>query len=229
MAQQINLCAPILLTEKRYFSASTMALSLGVFVLLGGVLCAAWVWNLQSATRGYNDATASQAREIEGLQAAIARSRANAAPVDPALLQSIKDTQAALAVRQTLLTALRAGVLTPGFAHSDRLRWVAASIPQPVWVTQVAMDDGRFEVAGFTLEPSALNEWVAKLSTSPLMRNLRLSNVKVESTSLTAGTDGAAQRPAASVQPTWSFSLASAEPPPPKLAVSIPVAAGGQP
>ena len=226
MAQQINLCTPILLTEKRYFSASTMALSLAVFLLLGSILCAAWVWNLQSASRGYNDAMALQAREIEGLQAAIVRSRANAAPVDPALMQSLKDAQTAVAARQALMAALRAGLLTPGFAHSDRLRWVAASIPEPVWVTDVVMDEGRFEVAGFTLEPSALNEWVARLSASPLMHNLKLSKVKVESTSLTAGT---AQRPLATGQPTWSFSLASTELPAPKLASSAPVAAGGQP
>ncbi len=226
MAQQINLCTPILLTEKRYFSASTMAVSLGVFLLLGSILCAAWVWNLQSASRGFSDAMASQTRELDSLQAAIVRSRAAAAPVDPALLQNVKDTQAALVARQRLLAALRAGMLVPGFAHSDRLRWVATSIPAPVWVTQVVMEEGRFEVTGFTLEPSALNEWVAKLSASPLMHNLRLSNVKVESTSLAATT---APKPVASAQPTWSFSLTSAEPVLPALASSAPAPAGGQP
>ena len=38
MAQQINLCTPIL-PPKRYFSAQTMAITLGVLSLLGG-LCA---------------------------------------------------------------------------------------------------------------------------------------------------------------------------------------------
>lgn len=209
MPQQINLCTPILLAQKRYFSAATMAVSLGVFLLLGGALCAIWVWNLQSASRGYNGAIDTQAREIESLQAAIVRSRANAAPVDPALQQSIMDTQTALAARQNLLLALQAGLLVPGFAHSDRLRWVASSIPEPVWVTRVAMEDGRFDVAGFTLEPAALNEWVAKLSASPLMHNLRLSNVKIESTSLAAST---ADRPVVNGQPTWAFNLESAEP-----------------
>ena len=229
MAQQINLCTPILLTEKRYFSAATMALSLGVFLSLGSVLCAAWVWSLQNASRGYSDAMALQTREIEALQAAIVRSRTNAAPVDAALLQNVRDTQTALDARQALLAALRAGLLTPGFAHSDRLRWVATSIPEPVWVTNVVMEEGRFEVTGFTLEPSALNAWVAKLSASPLMHNLRLSNVKVESTSLVASTASTAQKPAFFGQPTWSFSLDSAEPPASKRAASGLPAAGGQP
>lgn len=212
MAQQINLCTPILLTEKRYFSAQTMAQALALFLVVVGGLCAAWVWNLESAGRGYSDTMATQAAEIDSLQAAIARSRANAAPVDAGLLQQIQDKRNALAARQKLLSALRDGVLVPGFAHSDRLRWVASSIPEPVWVTRVKMQDGRFELAGYTLEPSALNDWVAKLSASPLMHSLRLADVKVENTSQSAAP---ADKPVATGQPTWAFSLVSAEPPPP--------------
>ena len=212
MAQQINLCTPILLTEKRYFSALTMVQALAVFLILGGGLCAAWVWNLNNASLGFTDTMAKQATEIESLQAAIARSRANAAPVDATLLQQIQDRRNALAARGQLLAALRDGVMAPGFAHSDRLRWVAGSIPEPVWVTSVKMDDGKFEVAGYTLEPAALNQWVAKLSASPLMSSLRLTQVKVENTSqMTTTTD----KPVTAGQPTWSFSLVSAEPPAP--------------
>ena len=212
MAQQINLCTPILLTEKRYFSAQTMVQALALIVIVVGGLCAAWVWNLDSASRGFSDTMNIQASEIDSLQAAIARSRANAAPVDAGLLQQIQDKRNALAARERLLSALRAGVLVPGFAHSDRLRWVASSIPEPVWVTRVKMQEGRFEVAGYTLEPSALNDWVAKLSASPLMHSLRLADVKVEKTSQSAGP---ADKPVIAGQPTWAFSLVSAEPPPP--------------
>ena len=212
MAQQINLCTPILLTEKRYFSAQTIAQTLALFLVVVGGLCAAWVWNLESAGRGFSETIATQAAEIDSLQAAIARSRANAAPVDAALLQQIQDKRNALAAREKLLAALRDGVLVPGFAHSDRLRWVANSIPAPVWVTRVTMQDGRFEVAGYTLEPSALNDWVAKLSASPLMHSLRLADVKVENTNHSAAP---ADKPIVAGQPTWAFALVSAEPPPP--------------
>ena len=212
MAQQINLCTPILLTEKRYFSAKTMAQALVLFFGVVGGLCAAWVWSLESAGRGFSDTMTIQAAEIDSLQAAIARSRANAAPVDSALLQQIQDTRNALAAREKLLAALRDGLLVPGFAHSDRLRWVASSIPTPVWVTRVKMQEGRFEVMGYTLEPSALNDWVGKLSASPLMHGLRLADVKVENTSQAAV---APDKPVVGGQPTWAFTLVSAEPPPP--------------
>ena len=228
MAQQINLCTPILLTEKRYFSAQTMVQALLVFLVVGCGLCAVWVWGLESSSRGFNDTMAAQTAEIDGLQTAIARSRASAAPVDAGLLQQIQDKRNALAARSRLLLALRDGVMVPGFAHSDRLRWVASSIPEPVWLTGVKMDDGRFEVVGFTLEPSALNQWVAKLSASPLMSSLRLAQVKVENTSLKTVS---ADKPVTAGAPTWSFSLVSAEPPPrlPASAATTAVSGGVKP
>ena len=71
MAQQINLCTPILLKPKRYFSAQTMAITLGVFVVLGGALCGVWVWNLQQATTAFQQSMAAQERELEGLKTAL--------------------------------------------------------------------------------------------------------------------------------------------------------------
>jgi Tfp pilus assembly protein PilN len=202
MPQQINLCTPILLTQKRYFSAHTMALALGVFVVLGGALCGLWVWNLNQASESITQSLAAQKREVETLQAAIQRSRANAAPVNPALLALLQDRRNTLAQRERLKQALSEGVFRPGWGHSDRLTWVARSIPAPVWITSVSMDGSRFEVNGFTLEPSALNEWVDKLAASPLMQGLKLATVKVESATGAPG------------RLTWSFHLVSVEPPP---------------
>jgi Tfp pilus assembly protein PilN len=226
MPQQINLCTPILLTQKRYFSAHTMALALGVFVVLGGALCGLWVWNLNQASESITQSLAAQKREVETLQAAIQRSRANAAPVNPALLALLQDRRNTLAQRERLKQALSEGVFRPGWGHSDRLTWVARSIPAPVWITSVSMDGSRFEVAGFTLEPSALNEWVDKLAASPLMQGLKLATVKVESATVApVAAPGAVGAPARS---TWSFHLVSVESPAsslPKLAQP----AGGKP
>lgn len=216
MPQQINLCTPILLTQKRYFSADTMAISLGVFVVLGALLCGAWVWNLQRASQGFSQTMDLQAKEIGTLQAAIQRAQTAGAPVDPALLQKLKEQQVLLLQKQQTLQALQQGVSQPGKAHSDRLQLVARSIPTVVWVTDVKADAARLEVAGFTLEPSALNEWVVRLASSPLMQGLSLGDVKVERATATS-----AVAPGASAvvgQALWSFTL-----------VHLIVPAGGQP
>ena len=219
MPQQINLCAPILLTQKRYFSAHTMLVALTVFFLLGGALCGAWVWNLDRASVAFQQATASHAVEMESLKAAILRSQANAAPVDPALLAQLAERRNAVAQREKLKDALREGVFRPGWGHSDRLTWVARSIPAPVWITEVRMDGSRFEVSGFTLEPAALNDWVNKLSVSPLMQGLKLATVKVENATaatievpaVAASAASAPAAPTAPVRPVWSFNLVSVE------------------
>lgn len=219
MPQQINLCTPILLTQKRYFSAQTMAIALGVFLVLGAALCGVSVWNLDQATESLKQTQAARTHELDSLQAAIARSRANAAPADPALLAQLQERRNALAQREKLREALKEGMFQPGWGHSDRLAWVARSIPDPVWITEVRMDPSRFEVTGFTLEPAALNDWVDKLSLSPLMQHLKLATVKVENA--TAAAIPPTARPAASAASTptpdspravWSFNLVSSAP-----------------
>jgi hypothetical protein len=233
MAQQINLSTPILLAQKRYFSASTMAISLGTFLVLGGALCAAWIWNFDRGIETLGQSVATQALEVNNLKAAIERSKASAAPVDPALLEQLQRVRNSIGQREKLQIALQEGVFRPGWGHSDRLIWVARSIPDVVWISDVKMDGARFEVSGFTLEPSALNEWVDKLGYSPLMQGLKLATVKVEKATLVAAALASARTAAASAsaQPpreTWAFNLVSVEPPPP-AAMDTAAAPGSKP
>lgn len=228
MPQQINLSLPILLTQKRYFSAHTMALTLAVFLVLGGTLCAVWVWNLRNASAGYEQTMLAQTREIESLQAAIQRGKANAAPVDPALVRQLQERRTAVQQRGQLLMALQTGLLRPGEGHSDRLLLVARSIPASVWVTEVKADPSRFELSGFTLEPAALNTWVDTLAGSPLMRSLKLATVRVESTAATQPAVPATAVPApktpavATARAVWAFQLVNVEPLPAVGAASPP-------
>lgn len=221
MPQQINLCTPILLTQKRYFSARTMAIALGVFLLLGGLLCGLWVWNLDQASASFKLAADAQKIEVDNLQAAIARNRAAAAPADPVLVAQLTERRNLLAQRQQLKEALNEGMFRQGWGHSDRLTWVARSIPAPVWINDVRMDGARFEVSGFTLEPAALNEWVDKLALSPLMQGLKLATVKVEkatpamlgiTTAAAAPAASSASAPTAPQRAVWAFNLVSSEP-----------------
>jgi Tfp pilus assembly protein PilN len=236
MPQQINLCTPILLTQKRYFSAQTMAATLGVFVVLGGILCAAWVWSLDTARQGYLKTMDTQAKEIESLQAAIRTAKAGNGQTDASLVQQLQSQRLAVQQSSQLLQSLQDGVYRPGAGHSDRLALVSRSIPDTVWVTQISAEAGRFELAGATLEPAALNEWVARLAQSPLLRGLELSQVKVErvesvpapSTGAGLGTTVGAtlgapgQASSASSRPTWNFSLQNVQ-------VPTPASTGGSP
>jgi Tfp pilus assembly protein PilN len=229
MPQQINLCTGLVETQRQRFTARTMLPALGVFVVLGSALCAAGVWSLDRSAAGYRQTNDTQSTEIKNLQAAITQSRANANPVDPALVQQLQERRAAVLQRENVLLEVQQGMFHAGAGHSDRLLLVARSIPAPAWVTSVKVEAGRFEVAGFTLEPGALNDWVARLAASPLMRNLKLSTVTVENTvasrlsvpvAVSATVPAAGGKPAAP-RSVWSFSLVNVEP--------QPLAPGGKP
>lgn len=216
MPQQINLCTPLLLAPKRYFSAQTMAQALAVFLLVGGALCGAWVWNLNHTTSELQQLQSRQATELAALKAALLANAASAAPLSPALQTQVQDLRAQVQAQEKVLLALQQGRMVPGAAHSDRLALVSRSIPAPVWVTGVEADATRLEVTGYTLEPSALNEWVSRLALSPLMQGLRLATVKVQNARQAKAAADATAMPAG--REAWSFTLVSAQPPAPAAA-----------
>lgn len=221
MPQQINLCTPILLTQKRYFSAQNMVQALAVFIVLGGGLCAYWIWSLNTASEGFKKALTTQGTELEGLQAAIRQGKAGLGPAESAVMQELQARRAELIQREKLYEELQRGLFRPGWGHSARLQLVAQSIPAQVWVTGVRTDASQLDVSGFTLEPAALNDWVRKLGASPLLMGQKLATVKVEHASVAMAKMGgvaavpalpavssAAATPAA--RPMWSFNLVSA-------------------
>ena len=230
MPQQINLCTPLLLTQKRYFSAQTMLQALAIFMVIGGGLCAYWIVSLNAASEGFKKTLATQAHELESLQKAIAQGKTGAVPVNANLTKDIENRRAELGQREKLLQELQRGRFKPGFGHSAQLQLLAQTIPAPVWLTEVKADDKQLEVSGFTLEPAALSDWVAKLAASPLLEGQKLATVKVENASTattkaavaSSAVPGASSAPVATPRAVWSFHLISAMP-------QLAGAAGGKP
>jgi Tfp pilus assembly protein PilN len=220
MPQQINLCTPILLTQKRYFSARTMAQALAVFVAIGGGLAAYGVWSLKTSSEGFQQTLVAHNRELEGLRSAIQTARMGSGPVDTRLAQELQSRRADLVNREKVLQELHKGLFKTGAGQSARLQLIAQSVPPQVWVTEIKADDQQLDVSGFTLEPSALNEWVQRLASSPLLRGQRLASIKVQRAN-GAGMPGATGPSAAMLspidaamsgpqRPLWSFTLVSA-------------------
>ena len=217
MPQQINLCTPILLAQKRYFSAQTMLQAVAVFVVLGGALCMYWVSSLNAASGGFKKTLDAQAPELASLQAAVAASKVSAGSGEAALEQELQAARAERTQRQAVLEELHRGIVKEGHGHAARLQLVASSIPAQVWVTDVRADESQLDVSGFTLEPAALNEWVAKLAASPLLQDQHLAAVKVNKVKADAAASNSATQTGTANQvaltarrPLWSFSLVNA-------------------
>ena len=225
MAHQINLCSSLHIEKAQRFSANSLALALALVVAGGGLLGGLWLWNMQRTTVTYRQSIAAQERDMQGLRATLEAARTQAGPADPLLRQQLETMRAELARRQSLLASVREGVVRPGYAHSDRLQLVAESIPAPVWVTGLRADTDRLEISGFTLEPAALNDWVARLAKSPMLQGAQLATVRVDNVAASARADtganplsslaalgnsggGSSALAAASAgRPVWSFNL----------------------
>jgi Tfp pilus assembly protein PilN len=225
MPQQINLCTAVLTPQRQRFQAQALLGILAVCLVATGALGAFWLWSLEGSAQTYRQTLDAQATEIKNLQAVIQSSRAAAGPVDPALLRQLQDQRARVQEREKLLQLARQGLFKAGEGHSDRLRLLAQSIPADAWVTSLKADSSSFEVAGFALEPAALNDWVVRLGQHPLMHGLKLNAVNVKYVAEVVAA-GAAGPSASRAKPMWTFNLVSAEPAAP---VAAPAPAVGKP
>jgi Tfp pilus assembly protein PilN len=160
------------------------------------------------------------AKEQETLQAGIRAGQAGAGTMMTNMAQDLDTVRAQLAQREHLLEELQRGLLREGQGHSVRMRMVAQTIPAQVWVTEVLAEEKKLEVRGFTLEPVALDEWVARLALNPGLQGQTLSAIKVERV-----TEEAKDVPAGAAKalPTWAFTLVSS------VLASSSNAAGGRP
>jgi len=219
MAQQVNLCLPVLRQQKNRFSAQTLTLTTLAVLTLGGSLGAAWVYTLNQATATLKSSLDTQSKEMEALRAAIDQRAKSAIPAEQALQLEIKTRRSALQQRDSVLAALSQGLFEPGQGHAARLQLVAQSIPPDIWVSKIRADERLLEISGFTLEPAALNDWVLQLGASPLLRGQTLSAIKVDSVKpapapmpvrvAAAAGAAAASTPVAMLPPTRSFTLLS--------------------
>lgn len=207
MPQQINLFSSVKSTPKSSFSAQCMLRALTVFVLLGGGLSAYWVWSLQSAGEDLKKFLATQSLELESMKVAVAKSKVGGGQVGSALTQELQGLRTELLQREKLAQEWQRGLLRPGWGHAAKLLLIAQSIPAQVWVTEVIADEKQFQVDGFTLDPTALNDWVGKLATSPLLKGQALSTVKIDRVVAPPAPASAAS---AEQRPMWSFNLVSA-------------------
>jgi Tfp pilus assembly protein PilN len=179
MPQQINLYSPILLAPRRLFSARAMVQALGALILGLGALAG---WSLHAASGLRHDLAALgavDAREQARLEAELA-SRPRRDPA--ALAQEAAAARKALDERRALLAELEGS----GSAAA-RLDAIAATLPASAWLTDVALGAGRVEIAGMTLEPQALQAWIATLSAQRAFGGLALAALKVERGESTAG------------------------------------------
>lgn len=197
MPQQINLFTPILLTQKRYFSAQTTLQALTALVFFGGSLYAYWIWEIGVASEGVKKTLALQSRELESLHLATKQNQVGEGAASTALAQ-VQAQRTELLRVEKILAALQQGLIRPGQGHAARLELLAQTIPTNVWITKLSDEERQLEITGFTFEPALLETWIDKLTLNPLLMGQTLQAVKVESVNSSEQN---------MTRPSWSFSF----------------------
>jgi Tfp pilus assembly protein PilN len=202
MAQQINLYRPNLLAPRRHFSAAAMARALAALAL-GLVLLAGWTsMSTQRLRLELAAASAADERERQHLNALLAQRPA--APADSAALeQELAQAQKTLAERRRVLDEWNAGGSSGAARHSAFLQALARTVPAPLWLTEVRLLPGRFELTGAMLQPELLRPWLERLAGEPAAAGQALRSIRVERREPAAdGTEGG-----------WTFHVLSSRTP----------------
>lgn len=160
MSQQINLASPQLLKPRYAFGLREMAIGLGV--VLTGML--AWAGYLQYQA----SVLEAQAAQQEALQASAQASldqlnaTANRA-VSPLLTARIEAAQAQVSQREVLLDAIRAILETTATGFSPRLRALAQSNLDGVWLNGFTLSPDHVELRGAALNAGLLTTYIDRL------------------------------------------------------------------
>ena len=197
--QEINLFIQIKVAQKRYFLAPAMLMSLSFLLLLGGFWSSDWLSSMETEGDLVKQSMAIQSREIVSAQGAIElRKKYDKARSE--LVQELEASRRELLQEEQTARQRHQGLLRPGWGHAARLRLVAQSIPAQVWVTTMSINQGKFKIEGFTLEPAALSEWAGALTANPLIEGQKLSSINLQE---------AGKAKFKTSRPVWSFNLVS--------------------
>ncbi|CAD5370287.1 conserved hypothetical protein [Rubrivivax sp. A210] len=205
MAQQINLCNPILLAPRRLFSSRRMAQALAVLVLGVALLCGWAAWSTVRLRAGLMPANTLHAAERQRLLAA---GRAALPGNEAALQQELAQVQGALGERQQLLQALSQGRAGSALGPVAQLSRLARTLPESAWLSEIRLRDGRLALVGRSLQPETLPRWLDRLAADAGGPRLQLSSVAREG--VAGGAAGA---------DAWRFE--AGVPPPPAAASGV--------
>lgn len=193
MARQINLYQPVLLTQRRRFSARNMAWAL-LLLALALALLSGYSWQATQALQAQLGATL---RAGQDERARLEQALAQAPGGDTtALQQQLEQARRALAEREALLQELGASGQA---ARSELLVMLARTLPASAWLTEVELGEDRIALSGLARQPEALRGWLSQLQAEPSLRGLPLRAVKVERKDVPGGE-------------AWAFELSSGPP-----------------
>lgn len=178
MSQQINLFNPQFLQKEKYFSAVTMAQALGILTL--GIAAFYGYAAYQDREIERQTAESSRAYELQKQQFAKVAAELNPERMEAQLDQDLKNADAAVALRRSLLSEIRSGTGAPS-AYSAYLRAFARQTVHGLWLTGIQISDGgeQLSLSGRALQPDLIPVLISRLKRESVLQGRPLEALAI--------------------------------------------------
>lgn len=185
MSQQINLASPQLLKPRYALGLREMAIGLGV-VLVAMLAWSGYVYYqasvLEQRAVQQEALQASAQQTLDQLTATAQRA------VSPLLTEKAKVTQAQVAQREVLLEAIRATLEKTSEGFSPRLRALAHSNTDGVWLNNFTLSSDFIELKGSVLNAGLLTTYIDRLGKQVSFAGTTFSGMTASQTALVGKT-----------------------------------------
>lgn len=178
MSQQINLFNPILLKQKKYFSALTMAQALGL--LLAGSLLLAVYTHYQLSRLGtavtVNSARLEVAKQQLGTISGLYGDKENSQ------LMEIRKTEAELQSLQQIFDILQTGKLGSTQGYAEYMRAFSRQIIGGLWLTGFSIHGAGsdIELQGRTVQPALVPAYLRRLKHEPVLQGKSFARINMQ-------------------------------------------------
>ncbi len=203
MSQQINLYNPLLLKQKKIFSAKTMAQALGLIAL--GLVAVYGYARFQVAS--LQTETERAATRLEAVQARLTRVSQQFGPRQKSaeLEANIKRAEAELQALGEVQAVLKQGGAVSANGFSPYLKALARQMVEGVWLTGIEVSGSEMMIGGRTLRAGAVPEYIQRLSHESVMQGRKFAMLEMHKPTAPTAKDG---KPGA-VPPYIEFTLQS--------------------
>lgn len=210
MSQQINLYNPILLQQKKIFSAATMAQSLAILLL--GLL--AFYGYARYQVAHLQTVSMQSEKRLESAQARVGRltQQFNPRLKSAALESRIKQTQAELGTLAQAQQALQQSGLSESMGFSPYFKALARQIVEGLWLTRFSVAGDEMRISGRALKPELVPAYIRRLSTEPIMQGRRFSTLEMRQPEATPAAEGKPSQTPPYIEFTLQSAVAGAQP-----------------
>ena len=188
MSQQINLYNPLLLKQKKIFSAKTMAQAMGL-ILLGLVAVYGYAFYQIAILQLESENTA---KRHDAVQVRLARISQQFGPRQKSaeLEANLKRAEAELRALMEVQAALNQGGLGSASGFSPYFKALARQAVEGLWLTGFSVTGSEMAINGRTLKPGSVPDYIHRLSGEEVMQGRKFAMLEMRQPEAVATKDG---------------------------------------